>query len=364
MEDRWALLAPHVERRERFLDCGFGVLVLQDADCRSFLATVPHRSPTIEETSLGAITSGPIHDFAKQMMFFTSGDAHAQVRMEHQRFISSAEIGLVGEAIRSHTHALAGGRVSDFYSEIAVPLTLAGFSAALGIDSKILAAISEPVTTLTSYLFTHMSGEHVSDLEAALDFVCEAARVARSDNPDGIWHEWAHLDELDFGFAFTQMAIAAFDTTAATATFGAWRLLTEQLWGTAGTHPDKVTNEVIRFAESTAGIARLTTEDTVFEGLEIPAGTLVFLQVMAAGKCPAGGVAHFEPGSSNISAAKSLTFGWGEHRCLGVRLAVAELQGIFGSLGSVWPNTTLISVGGLTSPLGPQYHQQMAVALA
>jgi cytochrome P450 len=98
-----------------------------------------------------------------------------------------------------------------------------------------------------------------------------------------------------------------------------WRLLAE--------HPElaeQATDEVLRVAPSITLNGRTATETLTYRGLEIPAGTRIFLVTSTANTDPAVyGTAAFD-----ITArrpAPHITFGGGMHYCLGAALAKAEI---------------------------------------
>jgi cytochrome P450 len=84
--------------------------------------------------------------------------------------------------------------------------------------------------------------------------------------------------------------------------------------------------EVLRFEPSGSGAPRVATEDLVLRDLEVKAGTIALPSGPAANRDPA---VYPDPDRFDIErcpALPMLTFGGGEHYCLGASLARAELQ--------------------------------------
>ena len=84
--------------------------------------------------------------------------------------------------------------------------------------------------------------------------------------------------------------------------------------------------EVIRWNSPQIGWRRVTTRDTTLGGVDLPAGTPVFLNLGAANHDPK---AFADPGSFDIhraDAAKNISFGKGIHYCLGAKFARFEAR--------------------------------------
>jgi cytochrome P450 len=101
---------------------------------------------------------------------------------------------------------------------------------------------------------------------------------------------------------------------------GQWELLAQ--------HPElagDAVHELMRYYPAVFGNVRRAAEDIVLVGLRIPAGTLVFANTAAANRDPD---VYPEPHRLDITRKDPpaiLTFGGGQHYCLGVHLARLEL---------------------------------------
>jgi cytochrome P450 len=120
------------------------------------------------------------------------------------------------------------------------------------------------------------------------------------------------------------------DTTQAQLAHGI-RLFAEHpdQWALLGDHPDmamQAANEVIRFEPITPFTARIVREEMEYNGVTFPVGTLVFACAATANRDPE---AFENPEVFDISVDRGrtpvLTFGFGDHFCLGAQLARMEL---------------------------------------
>ncbi len=103
-----------------------------------------------------------------------------------------------------------------------------------------------------------------------------------------------------------------------------------------------VIEETLRFDSAQTSWRRVTTRDTEFRGISLPAGTQVFLSLAAANHDPR----VFEnPGRFDIdrgNAAGHIAFGRGIHLCLGRLLAKLELHVILETLIDKVPSLRLV----------------------
>ena len=118
-------------------------------------------------------------------------------------------------------------------------------------------------------------------------------------------------------------------------------------WNALCADPDLIPNaleEVIRYDSPQIGWRRITTTDTTLGGVDIPAGTQVYLNLGAANHDPD----EFpEPEVFDIAREKArnhISFGKGNHYCLGVRFAKFEAKVVMEVLTDKLP--TLQLAGG------------------
>ncbi len=102
-----------------------------------------------------------------------------------------------------------------------------------------------------------------------------------------------------------------------------------EVWDEIRADPGLIPNaieEVLRFNSSQISWRRLTTRDTVVGGIEVPAGTAVFLNFAAANR---QADLFDEPDTFDIhraNANRHISFGKGVHYCLGAKFAKFETQ--------------------------------------
>ena len=100
--------------------------------------------------------------------------------------------------------------------------------------------------------------------------------------------------------------------------------------------------EVLRYESPQTSWRRRTNVDTTIAGVDVPAGTQVFLSLGAANHEPAlfDSPAEFDIRRKN--ARKHISFGHGIHFCLGARLARLEAQIAIEALATRLPSLRLV----------------------
>ena len=116
-------------------------------------------------------------------------------------------------------------------------------------------------------------------------------------------------------------------------------------WAALGKNPDLIPNaleEVLRYESPQTSWRRVTNIDTQIAGVDIPAGTQVFLSLGAANHEPSlfDSPAEFDIRRKN--AKKHISFGHGIHFCLGARLARLEAAVAIEALAQRLPSLHLV----------------------
>lgn len=110
-------------------------------------------------------------------------------------------------------------------------------------------------------------------------------------------------------------------------------------------------DEVVRFNSSQISWRRITTRDTTLSGVDIPAGTSIFMNFASANR---QGDIFPDPDQFDIhrsNAAHNISFGKGIHFCLGAALAKLETQVVLEILAERIPSLRMVEPQVLeTSP--------------
>ncbi|MGD9704112.1 MAG: cytochrome P450 [Acidimicrobiia bacterium] len=116
------------------------------------------------------------------------------------------------------------------------------------------------------------------------------------------------------------------------------------LWAQICGDPGLIANaveEVLRFDSSQVSWRRITTSPTTLGGIDLPAGTQIFLNFAAANR---QGDVFPEPDTFDIhraNAARHISFGKGIHYCLGANLAKLEARVVLECLSQRVPSLRL-----------------------
>ncbi|MTA73909.1 MAG: cytochrome P450, partial [Actinobacteria bacterium] len=143
------------------------------------------------------------------------------------------------------------------------------------------------------------------------------------------------MSDVDFGSFFVQIVTAGNDTTKSMLSSGLWALLQhpeqlQELRDDASLIPGAV-EEILRWANPLHYFRRTASEDTELSGVQISAGDKVVMYYTSANRDE---TVFDEPDRFNIHRNPNphLSFGIGEHFCLGVHLARLEGRVFFTEL--------------------------------
>ncbi|MCL4160114.1 UNVERIFIED_CONTAM: hypothetical protein GTU68_031497, partial [Idotea baltica] len=160
------------------------------------------------------------------------------------------------------------------------------------------------------------------------------------DNPDGkgwmydsIRQNKLHPDIVTDSYLQSMMMailVAAHETTAHASANAVKTLLTDRAaWQEIVANPGLIPNaveECLRVAGSVVAWRRITTQDTVVGGMDIPKGAKLLIVTASANHDPR----EFEnPDQLDLyreTAADHLTFGYGAHQCMGKNIARLEMR--------------------------------------
>ncbi|MGW4209615.1 cytochrome P450 [Lentzea sp. NPDC004789] len=233
----------------------------------------------------------------------------------------------------------------DLVDALAVPMPLRVIGEVLGVPEEDRAEVRALIETMLSmdpdvslpasnalggYFHGLLTGGGLDETSLF------GALVAADDNGDHLSH-----DEL-MAMAFL-LVIAGHETTAALITNVVHDALDNELWEKAAADPDLVPaliEETLRHNSPVRSAThRITTEPVEIDGVEVPANTLLLINLGSAGRCP---VAHEDAAEYRIDRAATghVAFGHGPHFCLGSGLARLETEIVLRELVSRFPRTT------------------------
>ncbi|MET8944615.1 cytochrome P450 [Streptomyces sp. NPDC004542] len=201
-----------------------------------------------------------------------------------------------------------------------------------GRDNKEAAARVK--TDLTSYFLTLVEQRRRTP---GNDII--SAMIAARDGED-------QLDDREMAVMTLTLVLSGQDTATCQISNIVYLLLTRpELMDHLKRHPEtlpEVIHELLRYIpfRKGVGIPRIALEDVELDGTKIRAGDFVHVSYLTANRDPAR---YPDPHAIDFGRphAPHMTFGWGGHRCIGVPLALAELEVAVGRLLERFPRLRL-----------------------
>lgn len=232
----------------------------------------------------------------------------------------------------------------DLVDALAVPMPLHVIGEVLGLPQQDRARVRTLIETMMS--MDREVSQPASDAlggyfhtlltSNALDgsSLFGALVAAADDDGDHLTH-----DEL-MAMVFL-LVVAGHETTGALIANVAHDALDNGLWEKAAAEPDLVpalVEETLRQNSPVRSAThRITTEPVEIDGTTVPKGTLLLINLGAAGRCPQ---AHEEPAEYRVDRETSghAAFGHGPHFCLGSALARLETETVLRQLTARFPH--------------------------
>ncbi len=288
---------------------------------------------------------------------------HGRIRRYTRQGFSNRRIKALEPYVRRRSHELidkmaAGGPPAEFVASFAFPLpgeTIFRFIGFPTSDDEILKAwcgdrkafswgrpipaqqveIAENMLAYWRYCrdFTAHTRRHRGD-----DFASELIDAHEADPNDLSYRE---VESIIYGLSFAgHEAVTALICNTLLCLLPrrhAWAAICED-------HSliPNVVEEVLRFNSSQIAWRRITTRDTAIAGIDVPAGTTIFLNFASANR--QGDIFH-NPDSFDIdrsNANQHISFGKGVHYCLGAKLARFEVQMVTEILAQRLPSLRLV----------------------
>jgi cytochrome P450 len=337
-------------RRSWLARVDIGYLVFDRDASIEFLRDRRLTFPALELLLVQGISEGPIYERTEHGLMTKSGPPHLRLRKLVAPAMSPRSINRLRERLRADIEQrwekVAPQGRCEFVHAFAQPIPSVLIAELLGVPGmdEQLAAWS---ISLQAVFKLNME-EDRADIERSyeevrrwvLDLLEERRRDPGEDFISTVGTLEVDGDRLTDDECVTLVSSVisgGTDTTQAQLAHG-MRLFAEHpdQWDLLAERPElamQAANEVIRFEPITPFTARIVREEIEYRGVAFPPGTLVFACAATANRDPE---AFENPGVFDISVDRGrtpvLTFGFGDHFCLGAQLARMELAEAFGFL--------------------------------
>jgi cytochrome P450 len=298
------------------------------------------------------ITSGPLYDLMTTWMMAIDGPAHTRVR----RLISRAFTPRAVEAMRPSIQAIADRLLdeiaprgsADLVADYAFPLPMEVVRLLFGVEPERWAA---NVTALFDPATADPHAGPLGPMGALAEWFVGVVAERREAPGDDMFSAMLAPDEDGDALSTEELVAnavllvtAGFETTMSLVTLAVHSLLT---------HPDQLAllladparardaiEETLRFEPAALSTTRSTPLDYEVGGVTIPRGANVLFSVVAANRDPRR---YDDPGRFDITRTdvRPLTFGAGQHACIGAPLARLEGEIAIASLFARFPGLRL-----------------------
>lgn len=327
----------------------FGTLLIWSYEqVEAVLAHEDLWAPTISESSLGAVCEGPAAEWASSTTSFNDGVKHRKQRAAMgPAFRASA-----AEEMRSTVAGIAHDLVTrlatgqhELVRDLAVQYPLEVFASLIGADPVVLGELRDDVSMIAR-LWGYDAGQWKERIEPALERLGEFADGLRKD-PEGVV---ARIEQLDVDedarrVLVMQLLVAGWETTSAQAASLLWTLSSRtERWDAVRSgefSSPALVEECMRWQPAASGALRFAHADTIVGDLEVRKDTRVFGSFLWASRDPdvySDAQAWIpERFAGDTPPPPPLAFGGGRHHCLGMPLALIELEELVTALSDVGP---------------------------
>jgi cytochrome P450 len=348
--DRFHEILGELARKDWLAKTDLGFLILDRDASIEFLRDRRLTFPALELMLVQGISEGPIYERTENGLMTKSGPPHLRLRKLVAPAMSPRSIGQLRERLRvdieQRWEKVAPEGYTEFVHHFAQPIPSVLIAHLLGVPGMDEQLASWSISLQATFKLN--MDEDRADIERAyhevIDWVLGLLRERRGNPGDDfismigtVEVDGDRLTDDECVTLATSVISGGTDTTQAQMAHG-MRLFAEHSdqWALLGEHPElamQAANEVTRYEPITPFTARIVREELEYDGVTFPVGTLVFACAATANRDPA---AFENPQVFDISVDRGrtpvLTFGFGDHFCLGAQLARMELAETFGYL--------------------------------
>lgn len=352
------------------IDFGAGMPVAtRYADVQGLMTDPNTRQLETEVLELRGITSGALYDFYANSMLVSNAPAHALRRGPVARAFALKLIqawrprirALMNELIDAHEDEQEVEFVEAFASPLPARMTAEILGAPVDDAQHFAAMVYKMSRGLGSFRDSEFETIEASTAEliAYVDGLLNARRAEPRDDflTDYIRKvdEHGQLSQAETLIQIVTLILAGSDTTRLALTMLVALLVQHRdQWQAVCADPDRApaaVREALRYEPSVGAIGRVVTGPLAVDGVELEPGAIVSLSILSAQRDE---TVYKDPQRFDIARGDhpqwSLTFGFGEHRCLGEALARAELEEALMALIQRLP--TLELLGEAPTPKG------------
>jgi cytochrome P450 len=325
--------------------CPFGFIVLDRESGEFFLRSKQTEFPGLTIAELFGIHEGALYEEIVKNIITLGGADHRRIRNLVNPALAPRAVARYRPAMRRYigelldTAAAAGPRC-EFIAQVAKPYPSLVIADVMGVDSRNAPKLHEWSNLIQQQFDPVLLAQNRDRIEAGvLEFYAwvDEQIAERRDSPSedlitdliAAEAEGERLSHDELRNLILNVLVGGVDTSQSQIAH-AVRLLAEhpEQWERLRADPDGLAlaavDEAIRFEPITPFTARVTSSDVEHRGVTFPAGTVVLVSAWHANR---QGV---EPDAFDITAdrggARVLTFGAGQHYCVGANLARAEMQ--------------------------------------
>ncbi len=354
VSDPYADLAPRREQTPVFYSkkLGFAVVTRMQDIVEVFLNPETYSSENVQDPVfplaqeaqdiLAAPDFNPV-----AVMSNRSEPDHGRIRQFTKGGFSNRRMRILEPYIRSRSHELvedmtADNTSADFVESFAIPLPGDTIFRFIGFPEQDDDQLRSWCGDRLSFSWGNPTPKEQAEIAAKMlaywrycrDFTANKAKdpgddyasellAAHHDNPDLL--SYREVESIIYGLSFAGHE----PVTLLLTNILLCLLPRREAWNTICDKPDKIPGaieEVIRFESPQIGWRRVTTQETTLGGIDLPQGTRIFLSLGAAnhqpGEFPQPEVFDIE----RPNARNNISFGKGNHYCLGAKMARFEAK--------------------------------------